>query len=49
MYKLTAPNNIIFKIISLISITFLLSCTNNSTQTIDYNNKNLINQLMIRS
>ena len=45
MYKLTAPNNIIFKIISLISITFLLSCTNNSTQTIDYNNKNLINAM----
>ena len=45
MYKLTAPNNIIFKIISLIFMTFLLSCTNNSTQTIDYNNKNLINAM----
>ena len=45
MYKLTLLYKIIFKIILASSLSFLISCTNNNTEVIDYNSKNLINAM----
>jgi len=45
MYKLTLLYKIIFKIILASSLFFLISCTNNNIEVIDYNSKNLINAM----
>ncbi len=45
MILITTNFEIIFKIILASSLSFLISCTNNNTEVIDYNSKNLINAM----